>query len=263
MDSSLNSYDGEVSFQSKNIDLSAKSILGEGGCGVVFKGTLNGKTYAVKRLDKQRHNEKYVLKRIGSHPNIVPYLSSFKREGKEYLVFELCEKLPSSMPLKDVKQLARHLLRALNVIHIRHNLRFGDIKKGNVMIYNNHYVLIDFGYCREAESAKGMGTLDYFAPELCPKRNPLFHKANDIWALGVLIFKLLTDRFPFYHHTETKTLRNIRRCYISSRKAWRKLDKETKEFLRFLWVRNPQRRPTIRQVMNHPWLERNPKHLSR
>lgn len=239
-------------------------VLGEGGCGVVFEGRLNGRTYAVKQLNKARHNEKHVLRQIGPHPNIVPFVSAFRRDGKEYLVFEKCDKLPAlPMALADVKQLARHVLRALNVVHVRHGLRFGDVKRGNVMVYNNHYVLIDFGYCQEADEAKGVGTLDYFAPELCRKRNEVFHKANDIWALGVLIFKLLTKRYPFYHPSEQHTLRNIRRGFVSARKAWRRLDPPTRAFLKFLWVRNPTRRPTIREVMNHPWLERNPKHFSR
>lgn len=232
-----------------------ENLLGRGGCGKVYKVVQGGHTYAVKRLDKKHRNEKHVLRRLGPHPNIVPFVTSFRKNGAHYLVFEVCQKLPKA-PLKTevVKQIVRHMLRALYHVHETHGLRYGDVKRDNVMIYKDHYVLIDFGYCGEAEGASGLGTLDYMAPELLKRSKAQTHKANDVWALGSLIFELLTGEHPFYDTSEHVTERNIRRRAISKKRLWNALDGSTQAFLNYLWVIDPDKRPPIKEVVTHPWL---------
>ena len=230
-------------------------MLGEGGCGKVFFTHVDDHPYAIKLIEKRRHNEKYVLKKIGPHPNIVPFIDDFKRGGRQYLVFEVCQRLSKGKyTLEETKQVARHILRALKFIHVDHDLRFGDLKKENVMIFSKHYVLIDFGYCKAEKDARGLGTLDYLAPELVSRRDPKMLKANDIWALGVLIFKLLTDKFPFYSSSQSKTMDNIKHKKITKQHSWKSLDPSTRSFLDYLWRISPGKRPTVKDVINHPWL---------
>lgn len=232
-----------------------ENLLGRGGCGKVYKVELDDHHYAVKRLDKKHRDEKHVLRRLGPHPNIVPFVTSFRKNGAHYLVFEVCQKLPKP-PLKEevVKQIVRHILRALLLIHDTHGLRYGDVKRENVMIYKDHYVLIDFGYCGEAKGATGLGTLDYMAPELLKRSKAQTHQANDVWALGSLVFELLTGEHAFYDVCEHITERNIRRGSVAKKRLWFSLPSSTREFLSFLWVLDPEKRPTIREVVTHPWL---------
>jgi len=232
-----------------------KNLLGRGGCGRVYKVMVDNHVYAVKRLDKKHRNEKHVLRQLGPHPNIVPFITSFRKNGFHYLVFEVCHKLPKApLKLNVVKQIVRHILRALHLIHVKHGLRYGDVKRENIMVYKDHYVLIDFGYCGEAKHASGLGTLDYMAPELLKRSKAETHKANDVWALGSLIYELLTGEHPFYDVSERVTERNIRRRAVSKRRLWNSLNLETQRFLNYLWVIDPDKRPTIADVVKHPWI---------
>ena len=240
------------------------NLLGRGGCGKVYKVVVNDHTYAVKRLDKKHRNEKHVLRQLGPHPNIVPFVTSFRKNGAHYLVFEVCQKLPKPpLKLEVVKQITRHILRALYVVHETHGLRYGDVKRENVMIYGDRYVLIDFGYCGVAETSTGLGTLDYMAPELLKRSKSKTHKANDVWSLGSLVFELLTGEHPFYDVAEHVTERNIRRRAVSKKREWESLDRSTQSFLNYLWVIDPDKRPTIKDVVTHPWLTRSVSKASR
>lgn len=243
------------SFRDVKIRSSSRK-LGEGSGGRVYRVEVEGQTYAVKRLEKNRHyHEKKIIEELGNHRHIVPFVRSFRKHGKHHLVFELCKKIPKP-PLKVniVKQITRHILRALFHIHITHGYRYGDLKRDNVMIYNNRYVLIDFGYCGNAKNATGIGTLDYMAPELLKRTGPKTHMMNDIWSLGSLVFELLTGHHPFYDLSEKTTERNIRRATVSNPALWKDIDSKSREFIKHLWVIDPDKRPSVKDVMNHPWL---------
>ena len=53
-----------------------------------------------------------------------------------------------------------------------------------------------------------IGTLDYMAPEIIAKHVDSNEKV-DIWAVGVMTYKLLTHEYPFYHESEYETCRKI------------------------------------------------------
>lgn len=231
--------------------------FGSGAGGSVYETVVEGRRYAVKRLAKKDHDEVKALEAMGSHRNIVPLLASFEHKRRMYMVLPVCDRLPKGpLPLPKVKQLARHVLRALHHIHVVHDKRYGDLKASNVMVFSNKYVLIDFGYCEDELDATGVGTLDYFAPELCGCETYM-SKANDIWALGVLVFKMLTGVYPFYSSSERKTKSLIRRRTLgrtAREKAADLVDPETAAFLDHVWHKSPKHRPTVKQVMKHPWL---------
>lgn len=231
-----------------------KQVLGKGACGIVFKETYDGEDVAVKLITKQRHNEESVLLKLGAHPNIVPFYGSFEKNQKYYLVFGLCERIRKRMELTDVKQVGRHVLRAMRHCH-NQGYRHGDIKRANIMIFNRRYVLIDFGYCTKESDATGMGTVDYFAPELCC-RSPDLIKENDIWALGVVLFQLLTGCTPFEEDSISKTKSNIRKVMIVNKDEWEGLDDTGKDFFGMIFLKNPSKRATSDELLNHPWLQK-------
>lgn len=245
------------SFRNVKIRSSSRK-LGEGSGGRVYSVKVEGHEYAVKRLEKNRHYyEKTIIEKLGKHRHIVPFVRSFRKHGKHHLVFEMCKKIPKPpLSLNIAKQITRHILRALYHIHVTHGYRYGDLKRENVMIYDNRYVLIDFGYCGNEKNANGIGTLDYMAPELLKRTGPRTLKANDVWSLGSLIFELLTGEHPFYDMSENKTKRNIRRAVVSNPSLWNNMDGRTIDFIKYLWVIDPEKRPPVEEVINHPWLHK-------
>jgi MAP/microtubule affinity-regulating kinase len=75
-----------------------------------------------------------------------------------------------------------------------------DIKLENILINENRVVkLIDFGFSIAIDPATKLnvfcGTPSYMAPEIINKTAYSF--AADVWALGILLFKMLTGSFPF------------------------------------------------------------------
>ena len=231
-----------------------KQVIGKGACGIVFKDKLNGEDVAVKLIKKQKHDEESVLLKLGAHPNIVPFYGSFEHDYKKYIVFGLCERIPKRMNKNDAKQVGRHVLRAIRHCHTQ-GYRHGDIKRANIMIFNKRYVVIDFGYCTRESDATGMGTVDYFAPELC-HRHPSLIKENDIWALGVVLFQLLHGCTPFEEDSVSKTKNNIQKVKIVNIDRWNSLDDVGKDFFNQIFILDPKKRATTDQLLDHSWLQK-------
>jgi hypothetical protein len=101
-------------------------------------------------------------------------------------------------PAEEVRSIGLDLCHALATVH-RHDLLHGDIKTENVMReVSGRIVLMDFGAARELDSAQTSvvsGTLNYLAPEVLRGAAP--SPASDIYALGVLLFRLLSGAYPY------------------------------------------------------------------
>ncbi|MDR3385692.1 MAG: serine/threonine-protein kinase [Rudaea sp.] len=101
-------------------------------------------------------------------------------------------------PAEEVRGIGLDLCHALATVH-RHDLLHGDIKAENVMReVSGRIVLMDFGAARELDSrdaAVVSGTLNYLAPEVLRGAAP--SPASDIYALGVLLFRLISGVYPY------------------------------------------------------------------
>ena len=101
-------------------------------------------------------------------------------------------------PAEEVRGIGLDLCHALAVVH-RHDLLHGDIKAENVMReVSGRIVLMDFGAARELDSkdvAVVSGTLHYLAPGVLRGAPP--SPASDLYALGVLLFRLLSGVYPY------------------------------------------------------------------
>src|SRR5262249_42918426 len=90
------------------------------------------------------------------------------------------------------------LCHALAAVH-RHGLVHGDVKAENVMReVSGRIVLMDFGAAREFEATDARvvsGTIRYLAPEVLRGAAP--SPSSDLYALGVLLFHLLSGAYPY------------------------------------------------------------------
>ena len=109
------------------------------------------------------------------------------------------------MPINKVKNYARQLVSAIHYCHEVVNIAHRDIKPENMMLdENDRLVLCDFGVSQFFSSKNDLlvgthGTMRYMAPEMVKTGgNKVMHgKHVDVWALGVSLYHLLTNEFPF------------------------------------------------------------------
>jgi serine/threonine protein kinase len=146
-----------------------------------------------------------------NHPNILRVFDLSEQDGLHYMVMELIEgetlakrlaAAPKGLPLPEVRQWFRQLCDALDYAHQR-GLIHRDIKPSNIMITaDGRLILADFGLARLANSEKltatgyTIGSPAYMSPEQIEGVADLTH-LTDIYALGCVLFELLTGRTPF------------------------------------------------------------------
>lgn len=105
------------------------------------------------------------------------------------------------------------IILAFEVLHSR-NVIYRDLKPENVLMDASGYIKItDFGLSKNyigsnASTADSfVGTAEYFSPEVVNGGN--YGKAVDFWAIGILLFEMLTGETPFKGHDTEEVLYKI------------------------------------------------------
>ncbi len=194
--------------------------LGQGGNGVVFRGidTLLDRVVVLKfMLDGSMPTEvarRYFQREIKmaaslSHPNIVHIYDMGNIDNVLYYSMEfvdgrpLTAHLPPNQPVQDkvfICSVVEQLCAALDHAHGK-DMVHRDIKPDNVLIsHDGETKLLDFGLARILDEGFGdqsvlAGTPFYMAPEQIDG-SVVDHRA-DIYALGVILFRMFTGRLPF------------------------------------------------------------------
>jgi serine/threonine-protein kinase len=152
--------------------------------------------------------EARALKKL-AHPNIVPFYGLNKTSDFPFLLelfvdgatlkWILRRLEGRAMAAQDTLAYLKALSSALGYAHA-HGVVHSDVKPGNVMVDRGGAIyLTDFGVARHADSTATTlgvaGTAAYMAPEQC--RGEAVNSQTDVYALGVLLFEMLTGRRPF------------------------------------------------------------------
>jgi hypothetical protein len=198
-------------------DYALDAEIGRGAFGVVYRGHHRDRPdvpVALKVIAGRGNTDRLLLEpamlsRL-SHPCIVGLEDYFLRGGDLVLVLEyvagrdlktlLDEDVPFSQ--EDIRDLLTQLGSALAAAHAQ-NVVHRDIKHANVLVTRTEegryrFVLTDFGIGQVAEGLqqekRAGGTYLFMAPEqLRGRPGP----QSDLWALGVVAYRLLTGRMPF------------------------------------------------------------------
>jgi eukaryotic-like serine/threonine-protein kinase len=168
-----------------------------------------------------------------------------------------------AIPLDEALPIARQIATALEAAHER-GIVHRDLKPANIKLTAGGAVkVLDFGLAKAFDPLNGrdlspaamnsptfanpateagiiLGTAAYMAPEQA--RGKVVDKRADIWALGVVIYEMLTGQRPFEGETISDTLAAVLRHEID----WTRLPAETPDDLRRLLRRCLEREPTNR-----------------
>ncbi|KAL2650296.1 hypothetical protein R1flu_018424 [Riccia fluitans] len=161
----------------------------------------------VIKMHEEEHlrNEKINMSEL-DHPFITKLIRTFKDTKHVYLLQQLTVGRELYLFMERVGRLqeweaafyAGGVLLALEYMHNK-GIVYRDLKPENTLIGENGYpILIDMGFAKRIHNRKTFsmcGTPDYMAPEIIKRQG--HGKAVDFWALGCLIFEMITNTSPF------------------------------------------------------------------
>jgi serine/threonine-protein kinase len=197
-------------------------VLGRGGMGVVFKArhlTLD-RVVALKMMlagtyagpeELARFRREATAVAALRHPNIVPVHDAGEVGGRPYFTMEFVEggTLASSLAGKpqNPRRAAELVATLATAVQFAHQSGFihRDLKPANILLTpDGHPKITDFGLVRSIEadpeftrSGAPLGTPGYMAPEQALGRAGDVGPAADIYALGAILYQMLTGRPPF------------------------------------------------------------------
>jgi hypothetical protein len=216
--------------------------LGAGGMGEVYRARdpRLGRTVAIKVLPatlsadpSRRHRFEHEARAAGqlNHPNVLAVHDVGDHEGAPYLVTELLEgetlreRLQAgALPVRKAADHALHVARGLAAAHDK-GIVHRDLKPENLFLTKDGIVkILDFGLARlergtepgseaTASATSGtepgtvMGTVGYMSPEQV--RGEAADHRSDIFALGAVLYEMLTGRRAFHRDTSVETLNAI------------------------------------------------------
>jgi WD40 repeat protein len=163
------------------------------------------------------------------HPHIVQIYAVGEAEGRPYFALEfleggsLADKLDGTpLPSGPAAQLVETLARAMQAAHQR-GIVHRDLKPANVLLSADGTPKIaDFGLAKQLQGEPGasapgsptqsgaiMGTPSYMAPEQAQGQSKQIGPAADVYALGAILYELLTGRPPFKAPTPLDTMLQV------------------------------------------------------
>ncbi|GIW80298.1 MAG: hypothetical protein KatS3mg105_2105 [Gemmatales bacterium] len=208
--------------------------LGRGGMGVVYKAQQIHlkRIVALKMILAASHASREQLLRFRreaeavarlQHPNIVQIYEIGEHEGRPYFSLEyvsggsLDRRLSqSAIPPREAAALLATLARAVHAAH-EQGIIHRDLKPANVLLTEDGTPKItDFGLAKQLDSDQTqtdtgavLGTPSYMAPEQA--RGDVNHigRSSDVYALGAILYEVLTGRPPFKGATAIDTLLQV------------------------------------------------------
>ena len=260
-------------------------LLGEGAFGKAYlaKSDNEDEQYVIKQVimeemtDQEKRdtfNEAIILKKL-DHPNIIKFKEVFRQKRPKdalNIVTEFAdggdlgqkieEQKKKPFPESQILDYITQICLALQHIHKKHIIH-RDLKSNNVFLMKSGIVKVgDFGIAKGLKStwdkAKTMvGTPYYLSPEIINSKP--YDSKSDIWALGVLLYELMTFKMPF--NAVSLPLLSIkinRGVYAPPPGIY---SSELKDLLKKCLTLDPKGRPTINEILQLPLIKERINHF--
>ncbi|CAN9516053.1 unnamed protein product [Ophioblennius macclurei] len=229
-----------------------------------------------RKVRKAAKNEIMILKLV-KHPNILQLIDTFETRKEYFIIQELATGGDvfdwildqGNYTERDASNVIRQVLEAVAYLHSL-NIVHRNLKLENLMYYteNNHnkVVLRDFYLSRfeNGPITEPCGTPEYLAPEVVARHR--YGRPVDCWAVGVIMFILLSGNPPFYDETEeenTDLHNRIIFCRIVAgdfefdSPYWDDISPAAKELVCRLMEVDQMLRITAQDALWHEWIAGN------
>jgi hypothetical protein len=117
--------------------------------------------------------------------------------------------------------------------------------------------IADFGLSKivwDSQTMTPCGTVGYTAPEIV--KDERYSKSVDMWAMGCVLYTLLCGFPPFYDESiQVLTEKVARGQYTFLSPWWDDISKPAQDLVSHLLTVDPEKRYTIREFLNHPWIK--------
>ncbi|MDR1552067.1 MAG: serine/threonine protein kinase [Prevotellaceae bacterium] len=243
-------------------------VINSGGTAVVYWGIdlRSGFSVAIKAIYPSRAKDEFILQRFReeanhylylSHPNITKLVDFVEDRGQFYLVMEYIEGTPldeyqrtrtGPMPEEVAIPMFLQILDTIGYLHNNDMLHL-DIKPNNIMVLPDRRIkILDMGISAKindkSNNLKTCGTPAFMPPEQFEKGE--LGAYTDIFALGVTLFTMLTNRLPFTGNTHTEIWRKIKENNIP----------QARDYYSHI---NPAFQPVLEKAMHTNYWERYPR----
>jgi len=195
--------------------------------------------------------------RQADHQNIIKIHQVFMDKKRLYLVLDYIDGVDLSdyiwesgrLSERKAKYILHQIVETINYLHSIH-ICHRDIKLDNIMINEDtlKITLIDFGFATKFDEKDPLkdkwGTPYFIAPEVM---KGTYGKEWDMWSIGIMAYYMLSGALPFDKDKD----------WVLSDGGIKKIDSisyEAKDFVKNLLIKDPKKRMTAKEALNHSWL---------
>jgi len=269
-----------------DIDNTEDGVLGRGHFAVVRRAVCKktGDTVACKEIDKSKverdetiENEIKILRET-DHPRIVKMRGVYNSKDSLFIVMdlmsggELYDEIINRETFTETEAayVILQLLEALVYLHAK-GFVHRDLKLENLLLVSKNSLEIrvaDFGLSRhldpDSRANTACGTPFYVAPDILLADDDTggYTEAVDQWAVGVILYILLSGRLPFSGGNDEDNDEALFANILEAKLVWKSpqfdvVSDSAKDLISKLLVAEPEKRLTAAQALVHPWVTQN------
>ncbi|KAL4655985.1 caM kinase-like vesicle-associated protein [Arapaima gigas] len=229
-----------------------------------------------RKVRKAAKNEILILKMV-KHPNILQLVDVFETRKEYYLFLELATGREvfdwildqGYYSERDTSNVIRQVLEAVAYLHslriVHRNLKlenlvyYNRLKHSKIVISDFHLAKLENGLIKEP-----CGTPEYLAPEVVGRQR--YGRPVDCWALGVIMYILLSGNPPFYDETDDDDYENhdknlfrkiLAGDYEFDSPYWDDISDSAKSLVSRLMEVDQDQRLTAQEAISHEWISGN------
>ncbi|KAL6183964.1 PREDICTED: calcium and calcium/calmodulin-dependent serine/threonine-protein kinase-like [Fragaria vesca subsp. vesca] len=209
-----------------------------------------------------------IVENVSPHPNVIDLYDVYEDENGVHLVLELCsggelfDRIVKEERYSEVGAAAvvRQIAQGLAALH-KSNIVHRDLKPENCLFLNScddsPLKIMDFGLSSVEEFTDPVvglfGSIDYVSPEALSQGQ--ITCKSDMWALGVILYILLSGYPPFIAQSNRQKQQMIMAGEFSFyEKTWKGISLSAKQLISDLLKVDPEKRPSAQELLDHPWV---------